>query len=285
MANQPKKYTKFVATAATATLVASAIVPVASAAQTFPDVADTNSHAESINALVEAGIINGYPDGTFKPNLTEKRGQVVKMLGKWAEAQGFAVPADYNTKARFTDLAADAADQELVKYAAVVKDAGIFLGDNGALNTAGNITRENMALVLDRAYKAVTGKSLVELAEGSQNVVVGDLAVAKAEAREEIQAIRNLGISVVDNFKPKDIVTRAQFASFLNKTIQAVAPTPGEVTLQSVKATNAKTITVEFNKAVDTSKASIEVLRGAFKQTVTVKWAEDNKSVQLISSN
>lgn len=285
MANQPKKYTKFVAAAATATLVASAIVPVASAASTFPDVADTNSHAESINALVEAGIINGYPDGTFKPNLTLKRGQVVKMLGKWAEAQGFKVPTDYNTNARFTDLAADAADQELVKYAAVVKDAGIFLGDNGALNTSGNITRENMALVLDRAYKAVTGKSLVELAEGSQNVVVGDLAVAKAEAREEIQAIRNLGISVVDNFKPKDIVTRAQFASFLNKTIQAVAPTPAEVTLQSVKATNAKTITVEFNKAVDTSKASIEVLRGAFKQTVTVKWAEDNKSVQLISSN
>src|SRR5690606_30188099 len=33
------------------------------------------------------------------------------------------------------------------------------------------------------------------------------------------------------------------------------------------------------------SKASIEVLRGAFKQTVTVKWAEDNKSVQLISAN
>ena len=285
MANQPKKYTKFVATAATATLVASAIVPVASAASTFPDVADTNSHAESINALVEAGIINGYPDGTFKPNLTLKRGQVVKMLGKWAEAQGFKVPADYNTKARFTDLAADAADQELVKYAAVVKDAGIFLGDNGALNTSGNITRENMALVLDRAYKAVTGKSLVELAEGSQNVVVGDLAVAKAEAREEIQALRNLGISVVDNFKPKDIVTRAQFASFLNKTIQAVAPTPAEVTLQSVKATNAKTITVEFNKAVDSSKATFEVLRGAFKQTVTVKWAEDKKSVQLISSN
>ena len=59
MANQPKKYNKFVATAATATLVASAIVPVASAAS-FSDVAETNSHAANINALVEAGIINGY---------------------------------------------------------------------------------------------------------------------------------------------------------------------------------------------------------------------------------
>ena len=58
MANQPKKYKKFVATAATATLVASAIVPVASAAS-LSDIAG-NTHEDAINALVEAGIINGY---------------------------------------------------------------------------------------------------------------------------------------------------------------------------------------------------------------------------------
>ena len=103
-------------------------------------------------------------DGTFKPNQDLTRGQVVKMLGKWVEAQGFAIPADYATVARFTDLAVDAKDQELVKYAALVTDAGVFTGSNGALNADGNITRENMAVVLDRAFKAVNGTSLVELA-------------------------------------------------------------------------------------------------------------------------
>ena len=49
MANQPKKYKKFVATAATATLVASAIVPVASAA--FTDVAATDSHKANISMV------------------------------------------------------------------------------------------------------------------------------------------------------------------------------------------------------------------------------------------
>ncbi|WP_342574976.1 S-layer homology domain-containing protein [Solibacillus sp. FSL K6-1781] len=242
MANQPKKYTKFVAAAATATLVASAIVPVASAAG-FSDVADTNSHAVNINALVDAGIIQGYPDGTFKPNQELTRGQVVKMLGKWVEAQGFEIPADYATKARFNDVAVDAKDQELVKYAALVADTGVFNGSNGALNASGKITRENMALVLDRAFKAINDTTLVELATEIEDVKVADLATAKAEAREAIQALRDLGITVVENFNPKNTVTRGQFASFLNKTINTAV----ELTVKEAVAVDAKTLNVTLS--------------------------------------
>ncbi|MGN7479812.1 S-layer homology domain-containing protein [Solibacillus silvestris] len=245
MANQPKKYTKFVATAATATLVASAIVPVASAAG-FSDVANTNSHSENINALVEAGIIQGYPDGTFKPNQELTRGQVVKMLGKWVEAQGFDIPADYATKARFNDLAVNAKDQELVKYAALVADTGVFNGSNGALNAGGKITRENMALVLDRAYKAINKTTLVELAAEIEDVKVADLTTAKAEAREAIQALRDLGISVVENFNPKNTVTRGQFASFLNKTINTEAKEV-ELTVKEAVAVDATTLNVTLS--------------------------------------
>lgn len=54
--------------------------------------------------------------------------------------------------------------------------------------------------------------------------------------------------------------------------------------VESVSAINAKTIEVTFNNAVDTEKAEIELLRGTFKQNVTVKWAEDKKSVELIGA-
>ena len=242
MANQPKKYTKFVATAATATLVASAIVPVASAAS-FSDVAETNSHAANIKALAEAGIIGGYADGTFKPGQELTRGQVVKMLGKWVEAQGVEIPADFATKARFTDVAVDAKDQELVKYAALVADAKVFNGSNGVLNASGKISRENMALVLDRAYTAINKTSLVELASTIEDVKVADLATAKKEAQEAIQALRDLGITVVDNFNPKASVTRGQFASFLNKTIN----TPAELTVKEVAAVDATTLNVTLS--------------------------------------
>ncbi|WP_421663818.1 S-layer homology domain-containing protein [Lysinibacillus telephonicus] len=283
MANQPKKYKKFVATAATATLVASAIVPVASAAASFPDVAENNSHAEAINALVEAGIIKGYEDGTFKPNAQLTRGHVVKMLGKWVEAQGFEIPADYNTVQRFDDVAVDAADQELVKYAALVKDTGVFLGSDGDLNAADSITRENMALTLDRAYKAVFKKSLVELAAGSTNLTVSDLATAKEEAREEIQALRNLGISNVNTFNPKDTVTRAQFASFLHRTIEAQGTPSTEVGAIKLTASKVNELTVEFDAPVkDTEAAKFAVARGTTAISVTdVDWSEDKKTAVL----
>ena len=280
MANQPKKYTKFVATAATATLVASAIVPVASAAS-FSDVAETNSHAENINALVEAGIIKGFEDGTFKPGQELTRGQVVKMLGKWVEAQGVEIPADYATKARFTDVAVDAKDQELVKYAALVADAKVFNGSNGVLNASGKISRENMALVLDRAYTAINKTSLVALASTIEDVKVADLATAKKEAQEAIQALRDLGITVVDNFNPKASVTRGQFASFLNKTINTKA-TPVELTVKSAVATSATTLdvvlsdeskhVVTLDKALEANKATevtFKIGENEFKATVT----------------
>src|SRR5690554_6231146 len=79
MANQPTKYRKFLVGAASAALVASAVAPVASAAT--PELSDVkgNTHAEGINALLAAGVINGYPDGTFLPNKTLTRSDVVKM--------------------------------------------------------------------------------------------------------------------------------------------------------------------------------------------------------------
>lgn len=59
-----------------------------------------------------------------------------------------------------------------------------------------------------------------------------------------------------------------------------------EVKVESVKAINAKTLEVTFNTAVeDTSKATVELLRGTFKQNVTLTWAEDKKSVQLAGAS
>ena len=72
MTYKKKSYKKFVATAASATLVASAIVPVVSAAS-FPDVEEKHEFATYINAAVDAGNIKGYADGTFGINDNLKR--------------------------------------------------------------------------------------------------------------------------------------------------------------------------------------------------------------------
>ena len=239
MGYQQKSYKKFVATAATATLVASAIVPVASAAG-FSDVSENNEFAPYINALVEEGIINGYAsDNTFRPSNKLTRGQVAIMLGRWLENNGATVPADWNTVSRFEDVPANAtsaAGKELAKYAALVKDSGVFTGVLGNLNPSQNITRENMAVVLDRVTSTVAGISLVELAEEIEDVKVSDLATAQTAYQDEIQALADLGITTVSNFRPKEQLSRAQFAKFLYTTLEIIEEVTAPLSAEELKA-------------------------------------------------
>lgn len=263
MANQPKKYKKFVATAATATLVASAIVPVASAAS-FKDVPENNEFAPYIDALTEAGIINGYPStNTFKPGAALTRGQVVKMLGRWVESNGAEVPADWKTKARFTDVPTNHKDQELVKYAALVADEGVFGGAAGKLMAATNITRQQMAKVLNGAYAAVNGESLIEIAEGVDNVRIPDLASARAEYEDAIQALMDLEISSTTsgNFRPLENVTRAQFSKFLYNTINFEASDVAPFEIKAVNSTTVEVIFAEDIENIDKVKFEIDGLK------------------------
>ncbi|MEK4078963.1 S-layer homology domain-containing protein [Solibacillus sp. FSL K6-1126] len=282
MANQPKKYKKFVATAATATLVASAIVPVASAAS-LSDIAG-NTHEEAINALVDAKVISGYPDGTFKPNKTLTRSDVVKLLGKYLVSQGHSIPTDAVSNPRFSDLTSKS-NKELLEYAAVVADAGVFAGSNGKLLAGDQITRENMAIVLVRMINTLKDVSLEEfVASQNFNGDVKDLNVAKAEARTAIQVLDFYDITnpSVANFNPKGNTTRGQFATFLHKTINSdfagAAATTG-----TVKAINNTTVEVTFGeevadiKALDFKIEGLEVSNAVVKQT-------DKKTVVLTTA-
>jgi hypothetical protein len=100
-----------------------------------------------------------------------------------------------------------------------------------------------MALVLDRAVKAITGTSLVDAAATIPDVTVADLATAKAEARPAIQALRDLGVSNVANFDPKANVSRGQFASFLYRTAQLNA----ELTVKAIEVVDATTLKVTLS--------------------------------------
>lgn len=285
MANQQSKYKKFVATAATATLVASAIVPVASAATpSFSDIAG-NDHENNIKELAELGFIGGYTDGTFKPGNSVTRGQVALMLGKWAQAEGVEVPADYATKAYFNDVPASATEDNKKMYA-LVKAAGIFEGSNGSLNPGQEISRQHMAVVLNSAFKAVYGKSLVEVAGDTSDVSVGDIEKVSADYRDEVLALKALGITKPANFNPTGKVTRGQFASFLNATIKVDAEEAEVATaVTAVNAINAKTIEVEFNNAIDKETINAITLvagKDALDAgTVTKELSEDGKTLTL----
>lgn len=286
MANQPSKYSKFLVGAASAALVASAVAPIASAA----DFKDTkgNTHEEAINALSDSGVIKGYSDGTFLPNKTLTRSDVVKMMGKWLVTEGHAIPADARTNPRFTDLSTKS-NAELLDYAAVVKDAGVFIGSNGKLLAVDNITRENMALVLVRAFDTVEKIDLATYVAGQDfKRDVKDLTSAKSEARAAIDVLDFFDITnpTVASFNPKGNTTRGHFATFLHKTINAdfskVAGDAAEGVV-SVKAVNATTVEVAFKEDVKDVKTSDYTIEGLAISNAAVKQT-DSKVVVLTTA-
>lgn len=221
-----KRYQRFTAVAASIALTISILAPLTAIAEGFSDIKGS-SHESSINALVQQGIISGYADGTYKPNKTLTRSDVVKLMGKWLVSLGFKIPADYETKPRFSDLNASS-NEELLKYAALVKDHGVFNGQaDGKLNPAGDISRENMAIVLVRAYDAIHSTDLVTYVESQTfEKNVGDRERAKSEARPFIDVLDYFDITnpAVSAFNPKNTTTRGQFASFLYKTSTVPVP-------------------------------------------------------------
>ncbi|KAA0966900.1 S-layer homology domain-containing protein [Sporosarcina sp. ANT_H38] len=219
--NQSVKYKKFVVAAASAALVASALAPVASAKE-FTDTKG-NTHEVAIDALSDAGVITGNLDGSFLPNKTLTRSDVVKLMGKWLVTQDYKVPTDYKTNMRFKDLTSSSND-ELLQYAAIVKDNGVFNGSDGRLLAGDKITRENMAVVIVRAFDKVNDIDLVKyVAAQDFKKDVTDLGKAKAEARPAINVLDFFDITnpAAPAFNPKNTTSRGQFATFLYKTINA----------------------------------------------------------------
>lgn len=279
MFNQPKRYKKFLATTATASLVASAMAPIAASAT--PTDITNNDHEQAILNLLELGYVTGKADGTFAPNEKITRGQVVLMLGKWAEDQGILVPDDYATKEYFTDYPTWLTDENK-KYYALVKANGIFEGyADGSLNPNQTLSRVQLAVVLNSAYKAVTGKSFEELAGDTSEVIIEDIDSVYEDYRPAVLAMKKLGITSVNNFNPSASVTRGQFASFLNATITANTPIEANG-IKSLTATGVSKLTVEFNAAVNPENVQFAVTRGTNSYTVSkVEWNEEHTAAVL----
>lgn len=281
-----KKQSKFLASAVAMTLAATAVVPTASAAN-FSDLKG-NTHEEAIYSLVKAGVINGYPDKTFKPNKTLTRSDVVKLIGKYLVSEGFKVPTDYKTKSRFTDITLKDSGDELVKYAAMVKDTGILGGSNGKLLAKQDMSREDMAIALVRLINVVEDIDLGAYVAGQQfKGDVTDLSAAKEAARPYIAVLDYFDITnpTLDKFNPKTTTTRGQFATFLyritnQKLSEVVVP---RVELTDFQATGATTFTVTFNQEVDPTSAKFSVKKGASDVTVSsVEFSKDKKSAKLV---
>ena len=281
MANQSTKYRRFLAGAATASLVATAIVPTALAAG-FSDVPATDTHYENITKAVELGLFKGKGDGTFGPYENITRGQVAKVLANYVVKQEGLTYATYiekhnltDTVAPFNDVPSTYADSELYNASLIVKSSGIFTGSNNNLMPAKDIVRQQMAKVL------VNGFDLVDLPGDLSKVT--DNNTALAEFVPQINILSENGVTVTEAFRPTENVVRGQMASFLNRAYEIANPEVVAPEVVSVSTIDVNKVEVKFNGAVDTSKAVVKLTKGLANYNVTTAW-NDAKDTVVITS-
>lgn len=267
MAKQ-NKGRKFFAASATAALVASAIVPVASAAQ-VNDYNKISGYAkEAVQSLVDAGVIQGDTNGNFNPLNTVTRAQAAEIFTKALELEA---DGDVN----FSDVKKGAWYYNSI--AAVVAN-GIFEGVS-ANEFAPNksLTRSEAAKVLVDAFGLEGSESLSQFADASQVKPWAKTALETAVANGIFTGSEENGKL---NLKPNAAITRQDFAVVFARTLDLVdTETPVDA---AIKAINNTTVEVTFDEEVENVQALDFKIDGLEIKNASVK--QSNKKVVVLTT-
>ncbi len=118
----------------------------------FKDVADTSWYKTYVASSKQAGLINGYTDGTFKPlNVITKQEMVKICSASLHEQKGYFYPANQDLYiGRYSDTVAN----WVQPYVALAEREGIIVNSSAGIFEGGNgITRADAAIMLYRLFK------------------------------------------------------------------------------------------------------------------------------------
>lgn len=118
----------------------------------FTDVNSTDWFDTYVATGTAIGIVNGYDDGTFKPNKTVTRAEALKII---LEAAGFTDLSD--TSGNFTDV--DGVRDWFAKYSAFAKKAGVVSGySDGSFRGNSGITRAEVCVIIQKVIDYLGGQ-------------------------------------------------------------------------------------------------------------------------------
>lgn len=167
---------------------------------TFSDIS-THWAKEMIEYIAPRGIINGYPDGTFRPDESIQRQHVAIIFTRAFELvpRREAIP--------FNDVApSHPYYEEIMK----LQQAKIIDGSNGSFHPSESLTRAQMAKIIVLAFGLTP--------EGTSHFE--DVSTTHW-AHDYIATLEDHGVALGDNgiFRPNEPVTRAQFIAFLYRAL------------------------------------------------------------------
>ncbi len=171
---------------------------------------------EDVQALAAQRLVNGYPDGTFRPETTVTRAEFVVLLTGvigWSGDSG---------QIKFADI------QDIPSWArqavACAVQHGLIRGDqNGRFNPNQPITRAESAVLLDRALQIFAPG--VASAPTSQTPFFDDWPNVPSWARPSVEYVVNAKLFVgrtLQSFAPDAPLKRGEAAAVINRFIKYI---------------------------------------------------------------
>ena len=178
---------------------------------------DTEGHwaEESIQKWSEEyRIIQGYEDGTFRPDASITRGAFAGIMDRFLQFQAISEPET------FSDTAGNYWESAILKLHA----AGVYLGTDGKALAGNTITRQQAVAMIARAFHIEAEAISLPYGDEAQIAEYACPAVAEMTARGYLNDARD------GNFRPTDPITRAEIINILSNMIDTLIQTADPVT-------------------------------------------------------
>ncbi|WP_102344819.1 S-layer homology domain-containing protein [Bacillus sp. Marseille-P3661] len=212
------KSRKLLSSTVAAALATTVVIPAAVTQAenvSFSDLSSQAYYYDDVQWLVQEGIINGYEDGTYRPNVALTREEAASMF---VRALNLDVPANAGS------ILENYSDINGAKWSAGALAAFINAGisnESGQFRPTDPLTREVMASWLVGAFnfKEINSES-IPFSDSNQ---IGSSHLANVKILYQNDIVNG---NTDGTYGPKDAVTRGQFASFMKRSMTAPAATP-----------------------------------------------------------
>lgn len=178
---------------------------------TYSDMDGAEWAQKYVDALSSYGIINGYEDGTFRPDESVSREAFVKM----------AVMASGKPIVRGADEFADVgADEWYAPYISAAKNMDLIRGRaDGTFGVGENISRQDAAVILCAVIKN-SGRALP--AGENRFADANDIADYAAESAAALSALGVISGNPDGTFNPLGMCTRAEAAKMIYGIMEVI---------------------------------------------------------------
>lgn len=174
----------------------------------FGDVAKTHWAYGYINNLYQKNIVSGVTSTEFAPERNISRVEFAAILGRALDLQASEGSHPFTDVPKWVD-----------KEVKALYEAGIIKGiGNQLFDSESEISREEMAMMIARAYEYVT-KTNIQVVDGN---IYNDHNLIGRSAQESVQKLYQTGIMVGgtnNQFAPKNPANRAQAVKVISELL------------------------------------------------------------------